>query len=272
MNSVKSVPGCRVSISELRFAFNQRRSALLVIDDLTLTIEPGELVVVLGPSGCGKTTLIRILAGLWSPGIPGVSMSGDVNLDNQDPGTFASAGKLECFFQAPVLLPWLNLEANLRLPFKLSGQQAAEEEIKTALTVTQLEQFHLYYPTELSGGMQQRAVLARALLRRPSLMLMDEPFGSLDDQTREEMDFELLKFLAVWKPTVVFVTHNVREAALLGDRLVILQEQPTQVEDILQGLPRQERKENPDWSSLLNVERMCRKRLGARVGAQRRKD
>jgi len=114
--------------------------------------------------------------------------------------------------------------------------------------------------------MKQRAVLARALLRKPALMLMDEPFGALDDQIREDMDFVLLRFLETWHCTVVFVTHNLREAALLGDKLAVLAPRPTKLVRIIEGLPRNERMKGADLTALLQIERECRKELGRQIG------
>ena len=254
--------GCLVRIRGLRFSFLSPGTPLSVIDGLSLDVDPGRLAVVLGPSGCGKTTLLRILAGLQTSSGSAASLSGEISLDDQDPVPFASAGKTEFLFQFPVLVPWLSVESNLCLPIRLRGERPSTTDIERALKLTQLSGFRTYLPPQLSGGMKQRAVLARALLRRPALMLMDEPFGSLDDQIREDMDFGFLRFLEKWRCTVLFVTHNLREAALLADELVLLAPRPTRVVGVVPGLPRQERIAGADLRALLAIEQQCRDKLG----------
>lgn len=252
--------GTSVNIEDLRFSFISREEKFTVIQDLSLQVNPNEIIVLLGPSGCGKTTIIKTLAGLLRETDPNVSISGKIELGGIHPSDFLEKENVEFFFQEPVLLPWLTLIDNLLLPFKLNGKHIPKESIHLALTSTGLAGFEKFYPKTLSGGMKQRAVLARALLRRPSLILMDEPFGSLDDQTRENMDFVFLDFLKQWPCTVIFVTHNIREAAILGDRLVILQQRPTNVVKIVKGVDRSRRR-STNLAELIDIERTCKEAL-----------
>ena len=194
--------------------------------DASFDVLPGELVSLVGPSGCGKSTLLKILAGL----IP--HDGGEVRIGSAthpfDPGR-----DVGMVFQAPLLLKWRRILENVLLPAEILGvpAKAARERARDLLRLVGLEGYEKKYPYELSGGMQQRAAIARALVHDPKLVLMDEPFGALDALTREKMNLELLR---IWKEagkTIVFVTHGISEAVFLGTRVVVLSAGPARMAD-----------------------------------------
>jgi NitT/TauT family transport system ATP-binding protein len=211
------------------------QGALPVLKGVTLSVAAGEFVSVLGPSGCGKTTLLRIIAGL----IP--CDEGEVRIG----GRLVSGPQSDCamVFQHHALLPWCDVEANVAfglamrsVPRKERGERARE-----LITRVGLAGFEHRYPQELSGGMQQRAGLARALAVNPSILLMDEPFGSVDSLTRRLLQEDLLRLHHEERKTVLFVTHSVDEATRLGDRVVVLGPRPARVEEVVDtglGRPR----------------------------------
>ena len=195
--------------------------------DISFAVERGELVALVGPSGCGKSTLLRIVAGLRP------ATRGRVEVDGRTvTGPVAEVGMV---FQAPVLLRWRRVLENVLLPAELSGRDPRRyrERAERLLDLVGLGEFATKLPRELSGGMQQRASLCRALLLDPPLLLMDEPFGALDAMTRDEMNLELLR---VWgetpkarRKTIVFVTHSIPEAVLLADRVIVMSPRPGRV-------------------------------------------
>src|SRR5713226_7424261 len=198
--------------------------------DIDLVVGRGELVAVVGPSGCGKSTLLRIIAGLRPPS------RGRVEVDGRE--VLRPIPSVGMVFQAPVLLKWRSIESNVLLPAELSGLEARNYRSRAGelLRLVGLAEFAQKLPRELSGGMQQRASLCRALLLDPPLLLMDEPFGALDAMTRDEMNLELLR---VWgegsrtRKTIVFVTHSIPEAVFLADRVVVLTPRPGRVAAIV---------------------------------------
>ncbi len=206
---------------------------LLALDGIELSAEPGEFVSIVGPSGCGKTTLLRIVAGLIEP------TEGRARVLGGDPGAARAMHALGLVTQEPGLLPWRTVAGNVALSFELAGQQACDGEMRGLLEHVGIERFADYRPAELSGGMRQRVALARALAHGPRLLLMDEPFGALDEFSREEMRMELLRLWERDRPSVLFVTHSIREAVLLSDRVVVLAPRPGRVvADLPIELPR----------------------------------
>jgi len=188
---------------------------------------------VVGPSGCGKTTLLRLLAGLLPPD------QGEVRLNDQllrEP-----CSDIGLVFQTANLLPWRNVFDNILLPLQIQGipKTQANERVEQALTMVGLSDFADAYPRELSGGMQQRTAIARALVYEPEILLLDEPFGALDALTRERLNLELLQLWQASRKTVVMVTHNIQEAVFLADRVLVLSQRPGRVTaDISINLPR----------------------------------
>jgi len=188
--------------------------------DIDLAVGRGELVAIVGPSGCGKSTLLRIIAGLRPPSRGRVEVAGRPVVR-----PLASVGMV---FQAPVLLKWRSIEANVLLPAELSrlDPRAYRERAAELLRLVGLSEFAQKLPRELSGGMQQRASLCRALLLDPPLLLMDEPFGALDAMTREHMNLELQRIWMEKQKTVLFITHSIPEAVFLADRVLVMTERP----------------------------------------------
>jgi NitT/TauT family transport system ATP-binding protein len=210
-------------------------SGMVAIARLDFTIEAGEFVCIVGPSGCGKTTLLKCVAGLLSPS------EGRVLLHGQE--VVEPPRQMALVFQdySRSLLPWMSVEANVALPLHRRNLSGVEQRtlVSDALGSVGLEVFERHYPWQLSGGMQQRVAMARALAYQPEILLMDEPFASVDAQTRSDLE-DLL--LAVWRRlriTVLFVTHDIDESVYLADRVVVLSQRPTTVDEILPvGLPR----------------------------------
>jgi NitT/TauT family transport system ATP-binding protein len=210
--------------------------------DIDLEIGRGEFVTILGPSGCGKTTLLRILAGLAD------ATAGRAELHAEDgtttdvgAGGAAASGKISFVFQEPNLMPWRTVRENVELPLEIRGVPAEERRGRASelLTMVGLELFHEARPRELSGGMKQRVAIARALSYHPELLMMDEPFGALDAQTRDKMNAELQRIWIESGTTAILVTHHIPEAVFLADRVVVLTGRPGQVRDIVDvDLPR----------------------------------
>jgi NitT/TauT family transport system ATP-binding protein len=229
--SVKPVHG--VEVKGVSKTFRTADGDVVALTGIDLDVPPGSFVSLVGPSGCGKSTLLRIIAGL----------------ETQSSGTVRVAGRpvtgprrdFGMVFQQPVLLPWLTIAKNVMLPAKVARDRSVQTQERAAelLKLVGLDGFQHRYPRELSGGMQQRAALVRALLSRPGLLLMDEPFGALDALTRETMNVELLRIWAETAATTLFVTHSITEAVFLSDVVVVLSGRPGQILDLVPiDLPR----------------------------------
>src|SRR5438874_9710087 len=192
------------------------------LNKVDLKITEGEFVCVVGPSGCGKSTLLRMLAGLDT------SDAGTRSLDDQS--VTGPSGKVGVVFQAANLLPWLTVRENVRLPLRVGGRHdARDERIDGLLEMTGLGEFGARYPYELSGGMQQRAGICRALARDPQILLMDEPFGALDALTRERLNLELQRIWQENRKTIMLITHSISEAIFLADRVIVMSARPGRI-------------------------------------------
>nr|WP_269769510.1 ABC transporter ATP-binding protein [Roseomonas rubea] len=201
--------------------------------DVSMDIAEGEFVAIVGASGCGKSTLLRLAAGLVPASSGGVSIDGSA--------VTSPRAETAMVFQAATLLPWADVLRNVTFPLRLMKRIApdTEDKARALLATAGLAGFESRLPRELSGGMQQRVAICRALLQEPRLLLMDEPFGALDALTREEMSIELLRLWAARRMAVLFVTHSIPEAVLLADRVVVMSPRPGRIVDVVEvNLPR----------------------------------
>jgi NitT/TauT family transport system ATP-binding protein len=216
---------CIAGLSK-RFA-SRSGEVVTALSDVKLDIGDNEFISVVGPSGCGKTTLLRILAGLERASSGSVHSGGELVT-----GPRPDAGVV---FQQAVLLPWNNVLSNIMLPAQLKGDASAATVARAErlLDFMGLKDFARKYPFELSGGMQQRVSICRALMRDPKVLLMDEPFGALDAMTRESMNMELMRLWSEERKTVIFITHSIPEAVLLGDRVVVMSPRPGRISEIV---------------------------------------
>jgi NitT/TauT family transport system ATP-binding protein len=202
------------------------------LDEIDLTIDDGDFVCVVGPSGCGKSTLLRLIAGLDTASKGRLTLS-----DSPIVGPSSEVGVV---FQHATLLPWLTVAENVRLPLRVGRRHAVDEaRVRELLAMVGLTGFGDKFPYELSGGMQQRAAICRALARDPKVLLMDEPFGALDALTRERMNVELQRIWQASRKTVLLITHSISESVFLGDRVVVMSPRPGRIlQDYRIDLPR----------------------------------
>lgn len=214
----------KVVLKNVAKTFADAAPPLVALKPVTLTVASGEFVCVIGPSGCGKSTLLRLIADQ----IP--ATSGDIRLDNDTPAVIRSRKQIAWMAQNPALLPWQTVLANVQLPRRINrrNQQPAPGP-EQLLDMVGLSDFAGVYPWTLSGGMQQRVALARTLATGASLWLMDEPFAALDELTRETLTNDLLHLWATFRPTVLWVTHNIAEAVRLADRVIVLTPRPGRI-------------------------------------------
>jgi NitT/TauT family transport system ATP-binding protein len=223
-----------VSVEGLSVVYQSSRGPIFAVSDLTMTVGSGEFVSILGPSGCGKSTLLNVLSGLQR------ATSGEVFLFGQRMGgrPHRDTGVV---FQRPTLLPWLTVEENILVPIDAMRLKKADyaDRARDLLKLVALEKFARHYPDELSGGMQQRVGIARAMVHNPSLLLMDEPFAALDAMTRERMSVELQDILRETGQSVLFITHSIPEAVYLSDRVLMMSPSPGRfIEEVAIDLPR----------------------------------
>ena len=240
----------RVHIDNVVKKFQTRKGEMTALNGVSFDIHQNEFVCVVGPSGCGKSTLLNIIGGLEKP------TSGTVTVDGKPvEGPGPDRGVV---FQQYALFPWLTVEDNVKFGLKLQGKSPEEcnEIAQKYIKLVQLEDFAKSYPKELSGGMKQRVAIARAYAVNPEVLLMDEPFGALDAQTRTQLQSELLKTWEKEKKTCFFITHDVEEAIILAQRVVIMYARPGRVKDIVNidiPYPRtQETKLTPEFNALKN--------------------
>ncbi len=205
------------------------------LEDITLEVQPEEFISLIGPSGCGKSTLLRLIGGLVAPS------DGELLVNGKLPQQARIDRDYGMVFQAATLLEWRNVRKNIELPLEIQGvpTQERRQKAQAALELVELGGFGDHWPWQLSGGMQQRVAIARALVFQPSLMLMDEPFGALDEFTRERMNMELLHIWRETETTVLFVTHSIPEAIFLSSRVVVMSPRPGRITEIVEvELPR----------------------------------
>ena len=218
-----------IEISGLSLRFDTADGPVQALSDINLKVARGEFVSFIGPSGCGKTTLLRAVADLENP------TGGSIRVNNMSPHEARANRAYGYVFQAPALYPWRSVAHNIALPLEIMGFSKAEREARVAkgLELVNLSGFGAKYPWQLSGGMQQRASIARALSFDPDLLLMDEPFGALDEIVRDHLNEQLLRLWDQTKKTVVFVTHSIPEAVFLSTKIVVMSPRPGRIIDVI---------------------------------------
>jgi NitT/TauT family transport system ATP-binding protein len=246
-----------IEYRKVRKNYNSGDDEVVALEDVSFDVAEGEFVTVVGRSGCGKTTLLKLTAGLLTPTEGTVRVAG-VPVR----GPLINVGIV---FQSPVLLAWRKTIANVLLQIEARKMKVHEYRKKALelLELTGLKGFEEKYPHELSGGMQQRVSISRALIHDPPLLLMDEPFGALDAITRDEMNLELLRIWSEAKKTVLFITHSIPEAILLGDRVIVMTPRPGKLAEIVKiDLPRPRSTAIRDEPKFISYVRHIRQRLG----------
>jgi NitT/TauT family transport system ATP-binding protein len=256
-----------VRLSGVGRVFSRRDgSVMTALEGIDLDIRRGEFVSLIGPSGCGKSTLLRIIGDLIKP-------SSGTAIVNGKPAERARRDRdYGMVFQAPVLFDWRTVEDNVKLPLEIQGVDSARRQAKAAemLDLVELEDFHHHYPWQLSGGMQQRVAIARALAFEPAILLMDEPFGALDEMTRERMNSEVQRIWDRTRTTIVFVTHSIPEAVFMSSRVVVMSPRPGRIAKVIDvDLPRPRDEETRESERYFELVTEVREALRGRDGVSR---
>ncbi len=254
-------PATVIAASKLGLVFETNDGPVHALSDVDLAIDKGEFVSFIGPSGCGKTTFLRVIADLEQP------TQGSILVNGMTPRAARQARSYGYVFQAAGLFPWRTIERNVALPLEIMGYSRAEvrERIARTLSLVNLAGFEKKFPWQLSGGMQQRASIARALAFDADLLLMDEPFGALDEIVRDHLNEQLLELWGRTKKTICFVTHSIPEAVYLSTKIVVMSPRPGRVTDVIHSTLPKERpldiRESPEF-----LEIAARVREGLRAG------
>jgi len=233
------------------------------LENIDIAVAPGEFVSLIGPSGCGKSTLLRLIGDLTAPS------SGSITVNGKSARQARQDRDYGIVFQAPVLFDWRTVQANVALPLEVKGLARSEREdrVKATLDLVELSDFARHYPYQLSGGMQQRVSIARALALRPSILLMDEPFGALDEMTRERMNSEVQRIWEQTSTTVVFVTHSIPEAVFLSSRVVVMSPRPGRIVRVIDiDLPRPRTDDTRETARYFELITAVRETLRGRAG------
>ncbi|MBW8619568.1 MAG: ABC transporter ATP-binding protein [Hyphomicrobiales bacterium] len=250
-----------IDIADLSLTFETNDGPVHALSNVSLGVEKGDFISLIGPSGCGKTTLLRVIADLEHP------TDGSISIHGMTPEEARLKRAYGYVFQAPALYPWRTIGKNIALPLEIMGYSKEEraERVRKGLDLVNLTGFENKFPWQLSGGMQQRASIARALSFDPELLLMDEPFGALDEIVRDKLNEQLLRLWEKTKKTVVFVTHSIPEAVFLSTKIVVMSPRPGKIHDIIEcNFPRDRTldiRETPEFLDVAN-----RVRQGLREG------
>jgi NitT/TauT family transport system ATP-binding protein len=257
----KATDGKVIDITGLSLTFMTNDGPVEALSGINLKVGRGEFVSLIGPSGCGKTTLLRVIADLEKP------TSGRIEVNGVSPEEARQRRAYGYVFQAPGLYPWRNIARNVALPLEIMGlsKEARRQRVAANLDLVNLTGFERKFPWQLSGGMQQRASIARALSVEPDLLLMDEPFGALDEIVRDHLNAQLLQLWAKTNKTVIFVTHSIPEAVFLSTEIVVMSPRPGKIHDVIRStLPRERTldiRETPEFLKIAH-----RVRDGLRAG------
>ena len=234
----------------------------VALQGIDLDIQPGEFVSLIGPSGCGKSTLLRIVGHLLE------ATSGVVEVNGKPADRARLDRDYGMVFQAPVLFDWRTVEANVRLPLEVMryGRAERDRRVREMLDLVELGEFPSHYPHQLSGGMQQRVAIARALVFQPAILLMDEPFGALDEMTRERLNAELLRIWARTGTTILFVTHSIPEAVFLSTRVVVMSARPGRITNVVEiDLPQPRNEQTRETDRYFELVTVVRESLRGRL-------
>ncbi len=249
-----------ISASDLSLTFETDDGPVHALQEVNLTINKGDFVSFIGPSGCGKTTFLRVLAALEHP------TSGEITVNGKSPDEARRQRAYGYVFQAAGLYPWRTIARNIRLPLEIMGYSKADQEkrVNDVLQLVDLEGFGQKFPWQLSGGMQQRASIARALAFDADILLMDEPFGALDEIVRDHLNQQLLELWERTQKTIAFVTHSIPEAVYLSTRIVVMSPRPGRITDVIESpLPKDRPLEIRDTPEFLEVAHRVREGLRA---------
>ncbi len=263
MRDMRATAEAVIEARGLNLVFDTADGPIHALKDIDLTVEKGEFVSFIGPSGCGKTTLLRAVAALETP------TAGALHVNGMTPDEARRARAYGYVFQAAGLYPWRSIAGNIKLPLEIMGFSRAEQEERVArvLDLVELTGFGRKFPWQLSGGMQQRASIARALAFDADILLMDEPFGALDEIVRDRLNEELLKLWARTGKTIGFVTHSIPEAVYLSTRIVVMSPRPGRIADVIEStLPAERPLEIRDSAEFIAIAHRVREGLRAGQG------